>query len=727
MTTSALMTNSRALDRDRRPATGRVRLAEAVADELDAGHVAVLAEDLDRAGEELHPDALALGLAELLLVDDQLAPGPAVDDRDVLGAVAEARPRAVHRGVAAADDDDVLADVELLAEVRLLHEVDAVVDALEVGAGDVERDRVHRAGGDRDRVEVALELVERDVLADRRVEDERHPEPLDESDVHLDRLARQAERRDADEHRPAAVRQRVEDGAPEALHRQLAGDGDPGRPGPDDRDPLVPRRDLGHDVGDAGCLVPLDEEPLHRPDGQRPVDVAAAASPLARGRADVRAHRGDRVRLARQDVALLEPALGGEVEVAAAVRPDGAGFLALDVALEPGRIDGLNEEFLVGIDRQGRGRAFLCAGFPGVSGHEGGRSRPVVESTIRVLSGAKHGERAAADLTLAGSQLRCAERAVPSKSRELRRPRRTSTVTASEFAFLALGLLLGVAAGAALIEVLRKRPPSKRRSPRHGRRRTRSRVAERPPWPTSMPMPPSAGPARGGPGDQPQPDRDLPEEDLDRSAGSRRLPRTAPTAPVMERLFPARVPCAAAAGDRDPVGISISHEPDPMMAALRAKSAAGAGVLMPSGIESSTVTASVKTSSAETLPSPRTWRGDAVTPKPRATTAARPARLSRAPRIDRDAIAGACDEPRRIADERCQVATRAREGASAALEALRSNQHAYDDHIKQGEAQAATADPRAVRVAKEAAQQAFREARTPDGRATTSSRPHGTG
>ena len=120
------------------------------------------------------------------------------------------------------------------------------------------------------------------------------------------------------------------------------------------------RRDLGHDVGDAGRLVPLDEEPLHRPDRERPVDVAAAAGPLARGGADVGAHRRDRVRLAGEDVALLEPALGGEVQVAAAVRPDRAGFLALDVALEPGGVDGLDEEFLVGVDRQGRGRAFLC-------------------------------------------------------------------------------------------------------------------------------------------------------------------------------------------------------------------------------------------------------------------------------------------------------------------------------------------------------------------------------
>ena len=53
-----------------------------------------------------------------------------------------------------------------------------------------------------------------------------------------------------------------------------------------------------------------------------------------------------------EDVALLEAAFSGEVQVAAAVRADGAGFLALDVALEPGGVDRLNQEFLVGIDGQ---------------------------------------------------------------------------------------------------------------------------------------------------------------------------------------------------------------------------------------------------------------------------------------------------------------------------------------------------------------------------------------
>ena len=374
------------LDRDRRPAARGVGLAEAVADELDAGDLAVLADDLDRAGEELHPDALALRLAQLLLVDDELGAGAAVDDRDALGAVAEARARAVHRGVAAADDDHVRPHLERLPEVGLLHEVDAVVDALELGARDVERDRVHGAGRDGDRIEVALELVEGDVHADRRVEDEPDAEPLDEPDVHLDRLARQAERRDADEHRAAAVRQAVEDRDLVALRRELAGDGETGRPGADDRHPLVARRDLRHDVRDARGLVPLDEEPLHRADGERAIDVTPAAGTLARGGADVRAHRRDRVRVARQDVALLEPPFRGEVQVAAAVGPDRARFLALDVALEPGGVDGLDEEFLWRVD----GQAGSCLSLSGGRAQAEERQAAVGgESTIRISGPAK--------------------------------------------------------------------------------------------------------------------------------------------------------------------------------------------------------------------------------------------------------------------------------------------------------------------------------------------------
>jgi hypothetical protein len=98
--------------------------------------------------------------------------------------------------------------------------------------------------------------------------------------------------------------------------------------------------------------MPFDEEALHRPDGQGPIDVAAPAGSLAWRRSNIRTHRGDRVGLAGQDVALFESAFSGEVQIAPAVRPDRTGFLTLDVALQPGGVDGLDEEFLGWVDCQ---------------------------------------------------------------------------------------------------------------------------------------------------------------------------------------------------------------------------------------------------------------------------------------------------------------------------------------------------------------------------------------
>ena len=88
----------------------------------------------------------------------------------------------------------------------------------------------------------------------------------------------------------------------------------------------------------------------------------------------------------RQDVALLEPALGGEVQVAAAVGPDRAGFLALDVALEPGGVDRLDEEFLGGVDGQAD-VPFPCARRGARGKPDKGDDRP--ESTTGLRRAAK--------------------------------------------------------------------------------------------------------------------------------------------------------------------------------------------------------------------------------------------------------------------------------------------------------------------------------------------------
>ncbi len=69
-----------------------------------------------------------------------------------------------------------------------------------------------------------------------------------------------------------------------------------------------------------------------------------------------------------------------------------------------------------------------------------------------------------------------------------------------------------------------------------------------------------------------------------------------------------------------------------------------------------------------------------------------------------------CADERRIATERCELATRARTHAGAALEALRLAQRTYDAHEAAAVTAAWRADPRAVHEAKEAAQGGFRAA-----------------
>ena len=241
----------------------------------------------------------------------------------------------------------------------------------QVVARDVQGHRAHGTGADGHGVVALVQLLEGDVAADPRVEVEGDAQAFHELEVHLDGVTRQPEGRHADQHRAAGHGQLVVDGDLVSGHGQLAGHGQPGRPGTDDRDRGVTRRDEGHLIRDARLGMPLDEEALHGADGQRAVDVAAAAGPLAGGRADVGTHGRHRVGLTREDVALLETPLGGQVEVATAVGAHWAGFLAFDVALQPGRVHGLDEELLVALDDHAGSTLLhggLCgrsAGWPG--------------------------------------------------------------------------------------------------------------------------------------------------------------------------------------------------------------------------------------------------------------------------------------------------------------------------------------------------------------------------
>ena len=313
-------------------------------------------------------------------------------------------------------------------------------------------------------------------------------------------------------------------------------------------------------------------------------------------------------------------------------------------------------------------------------------------------------------------------------------------MTVSEFGFLAMGLVLGIATGAALIEILRARPPVPREvrltvaPDAVPRRRARTLAGD-------AFGEPSLTPARGGPAEL------LP--DADESKPSRRHTRTpvrsAPTpGRVLDPVF--RLIDPSARGDPAArVAMSVDGGLDPMLAALRASASIATSVasaVASGGPVLATATANAGRAMATAARSVAAAGGerwqmsanDARSSNGRggARPGARPAtRSGDTPRPDRGDLAslsesvsaerdadtsGPCADERRIAEERCELATRARALATNAEDTLRTAQRAYDDHESRADEAARTADPRSVRQAKDEAQGRFRAGR---GGATT--------
>jgi len=286
-------------------------------------------------------------------------------------------------------------------------------------------------------------------------------------------------------------------------------------------------------------------------------------------------------------------------------------------------------------------------------------------------------------------------------------------VTGSEFVFLAFGLILGVAAGAALLEFIRARPPAREVrltvAPDAVPRRRAATLAND----AFTDSPVALEPAHGGPADR----RGLLSTD-GTAAAERRTPvlvprpgtvaepafrLTGPTPPSTGPLLPAASNGAVAAQ-----GMPISTGIDPMLTALRASAAASAEAAMQAG--AAAVATAVMSESDEQAESDVASTADPTsTTKGRGTKGASQA-ATQAP-APTEAPNGPCGEGRRIADERCELATRARAQAVVAEETHRGAQRAYDDHETAMTEAAATADARAVREAKDQAQARFRAGR----------------
>ena len=266
-------------------------------------------------------------------------------------------------------------------------------------------------------------------------------------------------------------------------------------------------------------------------------------------------------------------------------------------------------------------------------------------------------------------------------------------MSVSEFSFLAFGLLLGVVSGAALVEVLRARPPAAREvrvTVAHDAipRRRGSTLAD------DVFSQPSPQPARGGPADRRTDDSPTLLASQDRRT-------TVHIAPAVQA-----------------VGIPISFGEDPVLSALHAGTAAGdvpamAWARRETGPQAVTGAATVDGggvavgegagAAVALLERPAGSKGTDRAAAPAADQAADMA-TDMATDMDR------CSEERRVSDERCQLATRARGQSDSAIKTLRLAQRAYDDHQTTAAETSERADPRIVQAAKETAQGDFRAA-----------------
>lgn len=306
-------------------------------------------------------------------------------------------------------------------------------------------------------------------------------------------------------------------------------------------------------------------------------------------------------------------------------------------------------------------------------------------------------------------------------------------MTASEFSFLALGLIIGAVSGAALVEIIRARPPATRE--------VRVTVA-----PNAIPRRATTladdafvangpEPARGGPADRRQvgdwhsigePDRrttvrfDDPPAPRDSPSMAGAIPISPDPAgtPMPGRIMEPSLPLASGPPVRvkgpsgEPIGIPVSTGHDPVLDRFR--DGRPAGQAADKSMDRATdpaVDRPPRPAFARPQPPVIANTAVAVLDRPGTRTAKSPHSRSAAKSPDATpAATERCAEERRIADERCELATRARSQSDAAADALRLAQRTYDAHEAGAVTASWRADPRAVHESKEAAQARFRAA-----------------
>src|SRR6266545_4632002 len=334
-----------------------------------AGDHAAVAEDADAGGAGLQPHALLDGLLQVVGFDQQLVPGLEAHDGDLVGAQAQGGAGGVGGGVAAADHQDLLADLHGPAVAGLAQELQPARDAAQVAAFHREAAADVLADGEEGGV-VAAEVLPGDVGADAGVAaDLDAAEPLDLGDLGVEDLLGQVPVGDAAAQHAARPGLRLQDRHPVAEAAQVVGAAEPAGPGADHGDVLaVERRQRWRDrvVGQRQAVVA--EVALDVADADGLVVVLAVTGALAGVVADPTGDRGHRVVFHDGQVAVQEALVLDVVEVLLDLLAGGARVVA-------GRhlvaVDGPEEAEVLG-------REQLLAGLLGGCRRDAGEREPQV-------------------------------------------------------------------------------------------------------------------------------------------------------------------------------------------------------------------------------------------------------------------------------------------------------------------------------------------------------------
>ena len=272
-------------------------------------------------------------------------------------------------------------------------------------------------------------------------------------------------------------------------------------------------------------------------------------------------------------------------------------------------------------------------------------------------------------------------------------PGDAGSVTVTEFVFLALGLVLGVASGVALIEVLRARPPARREVrltvSQDAIPRRRATTLADDAFVTSAPEP-----ARGGPADRRELTGPAPLGEPDRR-----------TSVLGDGLADPMRDAGRIAASGPPIGVAISGGTDPMLGSLQAAGRAVVADDAGRAVVADDVAAAAP--SATRIPGLTAIGLLDPTPGRAGPTMPASAAIDAGGGLDVQP-SGPCAAERGVAAERCALAAHAQAQAVAAADALRQAQRAYDAYTARGSAAAEAADPREIRRQKEAAQETFR-------------------